>query len=164
MTRHRVLQHLLLASCLLLPLSLQAQLHHRLEVQLNPQQHSIKVTDTITRADTAATSLEIHLHPDLAPELVGSAGQLKALPALNITAHAADMVPRRYRVDLPAGQARFVLEHAHGRAGRTQVNLVTALEQHLDQTPAVRDAAAAAPAHGEAPRIHVLTHQSGCVR
>jgi len=111
MTRHRVLQHLLLASCLLLPLSLQAQLHHRLEVQLNPQQHSIKVTDTITRADTAATSLEIHLHPDLAPELVGSAGQLKALPALNITAHAADMVPRRYRVDLPAGQARFVLRY-----------------------------------------------------
>ena len=52
--RQRVLQHLLLACCLL-PLPLQAQLHHQLEVQLDPQQHSIVVIDTISRTDTAST-------------------------------------------------------------------------------------------------------------
>jgi hypothetical protein len=118
MTRHRVLQHLLLATCLL-PLSLQARLHHRLEVQLNPQQHSIVVINTITRTDTAATDLEFQLHPDLTPELVGSAGRLETLPAqaggelstLNISSHNAGLVPRRYRVVLPAGQERFVLRY-----------------------------------------------------
>jgi hypothetical protein len=118
LTRKRVLQHLLLATCLL-PLSLQAQLHHRLEVQLNPQQHSIVVIDNITRTDTITTHLEFQLHRDLNPELVGSVGRLEALPALtgedlstlDLSSRNAALVPRRYRVVLPAGQERFVLRY-----------------------------------------------------
>ncbi len=111
MTRYSIPQWLLLSACLLLPLSLQAQLHHRLEARINPQQHSIEATDTITRTDTAATAIEIHLHPDLSPELVGGAGRLVTLPALNSASHDADLVPSRYRVELPAGQERFVLRY-----------------------------------------------------
>ncbi len=113
---------LLLAFCMLLPASLQARLHHQLEVRLDPERHHIEVTDTITREDPAAGTLEIQLHPDLVPAIADGAGYLEVLPdrgvgdlsALNITAHNTDMVPRRYRVELPAGQERFVL-HYQGR-------------------------------------------------
>jgi hypothetical protein len=100
LTGQRVPQCLLLLLCLL-PASLQAQLHHRLETRLDPKQHSIEVTDTII------------------PVLEGDKGHLEVLPAqpakdlsvLNITAQDADLVPRRYRLELPAGQERFVLRY-----------------------------------------------------
>ena len=121
LTGQRIPQCLLLVLCLL-PASLQAQLHHRLETRLDPQQHSIEVTDTITRMDAGTASLEFRLHPDLVPVLEGDAGHLEVLPAqpakglsaLNGTVQDADLVPRRYRVHLAAGQRRFVL-HYRGR-------------------------------------------------
>ncbi|MGB5439806.1 MAG: M1 family aminopeptidase, partial [Gammaproteobacteria bacterium] len=108
--RQRVLQHFLLACCLL-PLPLQAQLHHQLEVQLDPQQHSIVVIDTISRTDTASSGVEFQLHRDLTPELVGSAGRLDALPVPANHLENSAVATRRYRVTLPAGQKRFALRY-----------------------------------------------------
>ncbi|MCG6900442.1 MAG: M1 family peptidase [Gammaproteobacteria bacterium] len=118
MTWKRILQQLLLATCLL-PLSLQAQLHHRLQVQLNPQLHSIVVIDDITRTDTRTPQLEFQLHRDLTPVLMGSAGHLEALSSRTgekrattyVSSQDAELLPRRYRVVLPAGQEHFVLRY-----------------------------------------------------
>jgi len=96
-----------------------AQLHHDLQVSLEPGQHLIEVTDTIRRDPAASGPLVFYLHPGLEPELATpgarlteiSAGANARLPALNIEADRSGMVPRRFQVQLPAGQNSFTLSY-----------------------------------------------------
>jgi aminopeptidase N len=90
-----------------------ADLHHALEVTLDPAENSLAVVDTITR-DGASGSLEFDLHPDLTPELLTEGARLEPLETKappEPDAAGAALTPRHYRVLLPAGQERFVLRY-----------------------------------------------------
>ena len=104
-----------LAGAALLPLPSRADLHHALQVRISPEQHTISVTDTITRTGTAAT-LEFELHPDLTPEVLTRGVRLEPvaednLTAANTTETPLKVTPRRYRVVLPPGQQHFALRY-----------------------------------------------------
>ena len=89
-----------------------ADLHHALEVTLDPPEHSLAVVDTITREGTSGP-LEFELHPDMSPEVRTEGVRLVPLAVKtppNTDAEGA-VIPRRYRVLLPAGQNRFVLRY-----------------------------------------------------
>jgi aminopeptidase N len=99
-------------ACAVLPTLTRADLHHALDVTLNPAEHTLTVVDTITR-DGVSGSLEFELHPDLVPELMTAGVRLEPIEVkTSPDPDAADGVtPRRYRVLLPAGQNRFVLRY-----------------------------------------------------
>ena len=89
-----------------------ADLHHALEVRLRPGEHAVSVVDSIT-LDGAGGSVEFELHPDMEPEVLTQGVRLEAQEANIPPAPDAEaaVVPRRYRVLLPAGQDRFVLRY-----------------------------------------------------
>jgi len=89
-----------------------ADLHHALEVTLDPPEHSLTVVDTITREGTSG-ALEFELHPDMTPVVRTEGVRLVPLAVKSPPnpAAAAAVIPRRYRVLLPGGQDRFVLSY-----------------------------------------------------
>jgi aminopeptidase N len=95
-----------------MPTLARADLHHALEVRLNPAEHTLAVVDTITR-DGISGPLEFELHPDLAPELLTAGVRLEPMKVnASPTLDAEEEVkPRRYRVLLPVGQNHFVLRY-----------------------------------------------------
>ncbi|MGB7930897.1 MAG: M20/M25/M40 family metallo-hydrolase [Gammaproteobacteria bacterium] len=95
-----------------LPLSAWADLHHKLEVKLRPEEHAISVVDSIT-LDGTGGSVEFELHPDMAPEVLTDGVRLEALEANTTPAPDAEgaVTARRYRVLLPVGQFRFTLRY-----------------------------------------------------
>jgi hypothetical protein len=109
----------LLACCLWLPFAATAQLHHDLEVHVSPDQHQLKVRDTITLPDEHPRVLVFALHPGLEPELITPGARLTELPAqaldrlpaLNVDSERTRIIPRQFRVELPPGQTRLVLEY-----------------------------------------------------
>jgi aminopeptidase N len=87
-----------------------ADLHHALQVTLDPAEHSLVVVDTITRKGDAGT-LEFELHPDMTPELLTAGARLEQLEATPAPDDAESVRPSRYRVSLPPGQKHFVLRY-----------------------------------------------------
>ncbi len=77
--------------------------HHQLEVSLAPQEHTIKVVDTITFPTPSPGSVEFSLHPALTPVLLGSNLSLERISALNRS------VSNHYRVVLRNGENTFKL-------------------------------------------------------
>ena len=102
---------LCLACVVVLPPA-RADLHHALEVKLRPEEHAVSVVDSIT-LDGTGGSVEFELHPDMEPEVLTEGVRLEALEANTPPAPDAEaaVIPRRYRVLLPAGQDRFVLRY-----------------------------------------------------
>jgi hypothetical protein len=87
-------------------------LHHALEVRLRPGEHAVSVIDSIT-LEGAGGSVEFELHPDMKPEVLTQGVRLEAQEANIPPVPDAEgsVIPRRYRVLLPAGQDRFVLRY-----------------------------------------------------
>jgi hypothetical protein len=96
-----------------------AQLHHAFELTLIPDQHRIEAQDTITLSDDSPAALTFALHPHLEPEILTpgvtiteiAGGRADRLPALNRPQDAEAILPRRFRVNLPATQKRFTLRY-----------------------------------------------------
>jgi aminopeptidase N len=86
--------------------------HHALEVTLDPAEHTLAVVDTITR-EGASGPMVFELHPDMTPEVMTKGVRLVPLEVKIPTNPDAGVavIPRRYRVLLPAGQDRFVLRY-----------------------------------------------------
>ena len=86
-----------------------AQLHHALDVVLQPDLHQLEVEDSITLPDGSEGPLTFALHPGLQPEVLQPDVRLTALPP------AAEEQPgitaQYYRVELPPGQRRFTLRY-----------------------------------------------------
>jgi aminopeptidase N len=99
-------------ACSLMPSAAWADLHHALEVTLDLAEHTLTVVDTITR-EGASGPLEFELHPGMTPEVVTEGVRLEVLEAKTPPAPdvAAAVIPRHYRVLLPAGQDRFELRY-----------------------------------------------------
>jgi aminopeptidase N len=99
-------------ACAVMPTPARADLHHALEVTLNPAEHTLAVVDTITR-DDASGPLEFELHPELVPELLTAGVRLEPLEVKSSPHPDSTEVvtPRRYRVLLPVGQYRFALRY-----------------------------------------------------
>ena len=101
-----------------LPLLAQAAVHHELQVTVNPDQHTIEVTDTITAPATGR--LEFALHPGLKPEILTTGVRLIALgggpfdhsPPEDDPEARDDVAPEYFRVQLPPEQANFTLRYA----------------------------------------------------
>jgi hypothetical protein len=70
-------------ACAVMPTPARADLHHALEVTLNPAEHTLAVVDTITR-DDASGPLEFELHPELVPELLTAGVRLENLRRIRI--------------------------------------------------------------------------------
>ncbi|MEN8206799.1 MAG: M20/M25/M40 family metallo-hydrolase [Pseudomonadota bacterium] len=103
--------------CLLcLPRVATAQIHHSLDVTLQPDTAGIEVRDTVTLPEGHPSSLTFSLHPALTPTLPGDSTRLvelaqqtdSRLPALN---QSAGISPRRYRLDLAQGENSFTLHY-----------------------------------------------------
>jgi Peptidase family M1 domain len=101
-----------------LPLAARAGqlLHHDLDVSLDPDSAGIEVRDTLTLPQGHATSLTFSLHPALDIETVGGNAKLTELhtgadrePAPSNSSMA--ITPRRYRIDLAAGQNSFTVRY-----------------------------------------------------
>ena len=90
----------------LLPCFAQAQLHHDLEVTLNPGQHRLEVNDTLSWSAGAPAALEFSLHAALSVETTTPGAQLTELTA---GTDPAALKSRRYRVTLPAGESQLEL-------------------------------------------------------
>jgi len=104
-----------IAWLLWLPALAAAALHHDLVVNVDPDRHRIEVQDTISPGDDASGGLEFALHPQLEVQVTGAGARLVELAAPDAGAVAderADLVPRRYRVELAPGQTRFTLRYA----------------------------------------------------
>jgi hypothetical protein len=106
--------------CLLcLPAMATAQLHHDLEVHVNPGQHSLEVSDTLSWSGDSPASLEFTLYAALSVETTTPGAQLielpdgaaGRLPALNGEINPADLKTRRYRATLPAGETQLNLRY-----------------------------------------------------
>jgi hypothetical protein len=104
--------------CLLwLPLVATAQIHHSLDVSLQPDTAGIKVRDSVTLPEGHPSSLIFALHPALQPELLGDSARLVELAqrtdnspsALN---PSAGISPRYYRLDLAPGENSFTLHYS----------------------------------------------------
>ena len=104
-------------SCLLwLPWTATAQVHHNLDVILQPDSAGIEVRDTITLPDSYTSSLIFALHPALQPQLENSDATLTVVsPAADVRSPAQNpstgVEPRQYRVDLAAGEKSFTLRY-----------------------------------------------------
>jgi aminopeptidase N len=104
--------------CLLwLPLVATAQIHHSLDVSLQPDTAGIKVHDSVTLPEGHPSSLTFALHPALQPELLSDSARLVELAqrtdnspsALN---PSAGISPRHYRLDLAPGENSFTLHYS----------------------------------------------------
>ncbi len=104
--------------CLLwLPLVAMAQIHHSLDVSLQPDTAGIKVRDSVTLPEGHPSSLTFALHPALQPELLSDSARLVELAqrtdnspsALN---PSAGISPRYYRLDLAPGENSFTLHYS----------------------------------------------------
>jgi len=104
--------------CLLwLPLVATAQIHHSLDVSLQPDTAGIKVRDSVTLPEGHPSSLTFALHPALQPELLSDSARLVELAqrtdnspsALN---PSAGISPRHYRLDLAPGENSFTLHYS----------------------------------------------------
>ena len=102
-----------------LPAVAATQLHHDLDVSLNPGQHSLEVTDTLSWSGAAPSSVEFRLNAALRVETTTAGAQLKEIPtgtggrlsALNGDTDPAELKVRRYRVQLPAGKNQLSLRY-----------------------------------------------------
>ena len=100
-----------------LPLVATAQIHHSLDVSLQPDTAGIKVRDSVTLPEGHPSSLTFALHPALQPELLGDSARLVELAprtdnspsALN---PSAGISPRYYRLDLAPGENSFTLHYS----------------------------------------------------
>ena len=109
--------------CLLLLLfsltPVQAQVHHGLFVNLDPQRHFLEVTDTISLSPVQKKAIQFALHPALDVKLLTQGARLEvvpeeqslAVPELNIVAQHGAIKPRYYRVILPKGARQFRLHY-----------------------------------------------------
>jgi hypothetical protein len=93
-----------------------AQLHHDLDVSLQPGSGSIEVLDTITLEDDRPASLTFALHPALTPRLQSGNARLVELPQGtddhdSETPRPPGSAARRYRLDLARGENRFTLRY-----------------------------------------------------
>jgi hypothetical protein len=113
-----------IAWLLWLPALAAAAVHHDLVVSVAPDQHRLEVQDTISAG--AAGHLEFVLHPALDPQVTDPGARLVELSGPPMgdggRAETAELVPRRYRVELAPGQDRFTLRYG----GR----IMHALQQH----------------------------------
>ena len=106
-----------LTGLLWLPWAAAAQLHHALDVVLQPGTHSFQVMNTITLPEGSEGPLFFALHPGLQPEPMESDARLTELPSVgdrqprNAATEPSGLTPQRYRVDLPPGQRRFTLRY-----------------------------------------------------
>ena len=100
-----------------LPLVATAQIHHSLDVSLQPDTAGIKVRDSVTLPEGHPSSLTFALHPALQPELLSDSARLVELAqrtdnspsALN---PSAGISPRYYRLDLAPGENSFTLHYS----------------------------------------------------
>jgi len=100
--------------CLLwLPLVATAQVHHSLDVSLQPDTAGIEVRDTVTLPQGHPSSLIFALHPALKPALLGDNARLVKLAQRTDDSPSAGISPRHYRLDLAPGEHSFTL-HYHG--------------------------------------------------
>ncbi|MGB5180345.1 MAG: M20/M25/M40 family metallo-hydrolase [Gammaproteobacteria bacterium] len=93
------------------------QVHHALEVTLQPDMAAIEVRDTITLPQGHPSSLIFSLHPALQPQLQGANARLVELPQradskMPAVNPPAGLEPRRYRLDLAGGEHRFTLHYS----------------------------------------------------
>ena len=114
-TRRNVVVGLVLS--LWLPWAARAGLHHDLDVSLDPDGAGIEVRDTLTLPQGHASSLTFSLHPALHIEQSDDNASLTELTPRSAREPAQSkpsvgIVPRRYRVDLAAGQNRFTLRYS----------------------------------------------------
>lgn len=102
------LQYAVLFLMIFYPIRLWAEtvIHHDLVVTLQPDQHRLTATDTITFPEDRPGQLVFRLHPEFAP--TSPANDVHIEPV------AKTAWENRYRVRLPAGGRRFSLRY-HGR-------------------------------------------------
>jgi len=98
-----------LIGLLWLPWAGAADIHHTLDVMLQPATAGIEVRDTITLPETQPSSLTFALHPALQPQLLSGNAQLVELPAVE---PSSGLSARRYRLDLASGERRFTLHYS----------------------------------------------------
>jgi len=99
--------------CLLwLPLVVTAQVHHSLDVSLQPDTAGIEVRDTVTLPQGHPSSLTFALHPALKPELLGDNARLVELAQRTGDSASAGISPRHYRLDLAPGEHSFTLHYS----------------------------------------------------
>ena len=112
-----------------LPRADAAQVHHALDVTLNPDTAGIEVRATVTLPDGHPPSLTFALHPALEPELQNSNARLVELPhstdsSVPVSEQSTAISPRRYRLDLAHGENSFSLHYtgsiAHALQGRSE--------------------------------------------
>ena len=94
-----------------------AGLHHDLDVNLNPDNGSIEVRDTVTLPLGHPSSLTFSLHPALQIRRISDNAQLSEVtpdqsgkPGESNLSH--NVAPRIYRVDLAAGQNLFTVHYS----------------------------------------------------
>jgi aminopeptidase N len=99
-------------ACAIMLTPARADLHHALQVTLNPAGHTLAVVDTVT-LDKVAGTVEFELHPDMKPELLTAGARLEPVEGKPAPTpeEAGAFTPRRYRLTLPAGAVRFVLRY-----------------------------------------------------
>ena len=103
--------------CILwLPWVAAAQVHHALDVSLQPDTAGIEVRDTVTLPVGHPSSLTFSLHPALKPQLQGNNAQLVELPqrtdsSTPALSQSTGISPRRYRLDLAHGENSFTLHY-----------------------------------------------------
>ena len=105
-----------LACILWLPWAATAQVHHALDVTLQPDTAGIEVHVTVTLPDDHPPSLTFALHPALEPRLQGDQARLVELPQQTGSSPPAPqpstgIPPRRYRLDLAPGENSFTLHY-----------------------------------------------------
>ena len=109
-----------------LPWAAAAQVHHILDVTLQPDTAGIDVRATVILPDSHPPSLTFALHPALEPQLQGDKSRLVELPqrtdssppALN---QSTGISPRRYRLDLAPGENSFTLHYTGSIAHALQI-------------------------------------------
>ena len=110
-----------------LPWAATAQVHHDLNVTLQPDVAGIEVHATITLPDTHPSSLIFALHPALEPQLQGDKAQLIELPQQTDNSqpalHPTAISPRRYRVNLAPGENSFTLHYTGSIAHALQARV-----------------------------------------
>ncbi|MDH3888713.1 MAG: peptidase M28, partial [Gammaproteobacteria bacterium] len=99
--------------CLLwLPLVATAQVHHSLDVSLQPDTAGIEVRDSVTLPEGHPSSLTFALHPALKPALQSGNARLVELAQRTDNSPSAGISPRHYRLDLDPGENSFTLHYS----------------------------------------------------
>lgn len=102
---------LFLLMVLLAPGHAQPLIRHDLQVVLQPHQHQVQVTDTITLPAAADRPWRFVLHAGLRPTTPTPGVRLERQPAVSESA-AARVPLEAYTVDLPPGSRTFVVSYA----------------------------------------------------